>query len=79
MGDSAIFYSHSINTPIHGVVQGGTASPVFWLLVISTLFDCHHNHAHGMYLNDPTSQLPLRQWLEAPVDDSSIFTNIEFT
>lgn len=41
MGDSDKFYSHSPETPIHGVGQGGTASPAFWLLVSSTLFDCH--------------------------------------
>ena len=57
LGDSAEFYSHSINTPIHGVGQGGTASPVFWLLISSTQFDYHRIHAYGMYLKDSTSQL----------------------
>jgi hypothetical protein len=61
---------------MHGVGQGGTASPAFWLLVCSKIVDYHRNHAHGMYLKDPASQLSLRQWLEALVDDSSIFTNV---
>lgn len=79
MGDSEDYYSHSMDTPIHGVGQGGTASPAFWLLVSSTLFDCHQEHAHGMLLTDPTCQISIRQWLEALVDDSSIFTNVDTT
>ena len=64
---------------MHGAGQGGTVSPAFWLLVSSTLFDCHRNHENGVYLKDPASQLSLRQWLEALEDDSSIFTNVEST
>jgi hypothetical protein len=61
------------------VGQGGTASPAFWLIVSSTLFDCHRNHTHGMSLMYPTSQLSSRQWLKALLDNSLILTNIELT
>ena len=43
MGVSKQHYSHSPTTPIHGVGQGGTASPAFWLLVSSILFNCYQS------------------------------------
>jgi hypothetical protein len=61
-------------TPIHGVGQGGTASPAFWLLVSSALFDCYQKKAQGMTMTDPTGTINLRQWLEAIVDETSVFT-----
>jgi hypothetical protein len=61
-------------TPIHGVSQGGTASPAFWLLVSSALFDCYQKKAQGMTMTDPTGTINLRQWLEAIVDETSVFT-----
>lgn len=75
MGNSAVTYSHSTTTPIHGVGQGGTASPAFWLLVSSILFNCYQSRATGMTMTDPTGTKTLTQWLEALVDDTSLFTN----
>lgn len=75
MGDSAAYYCHQENTPIHGVGQGGTASLAFWLLVSSALFDCYQRKAKGMTMSNPTGSINLRQWLEALVDDTSVFTN----
>ena len=77
MGDSPQMYCHSKNTPIHGVGQGGTASPAFWLLVSSILFDCYQRQATGMVMRDPTKTITIRQWLEALVDDTSLFTNLQ--
>lgn len=78
MGDSSEYYHHTDNTPVHGVGQGGTASPAFWLLISSALFDCHQKSATGMsIMTDPTKTISLRQWLEALVDDTSIFTNTD--
>ena len=76
MGISEDFYSHTEHTPIHGVGQGGTASPAFWLLISSILFDCYEKRAQGMKLQDPTGVYSVQQWLEALVDDTSIFTNV---
>jgi hypothetical protein len=76
MGYSPKTYSHSSDTPIHGVVQGGTASPAFWLLVSSILFDCYQRKAHGMTMSDPTDSISIKQWLEAIVDDTSLFTKL---
>lgn len=75
MGDSTDKYSHSGATPIHGVGQGGTASPAFWLLVSSVLFNCYQDRATGMTMTDPTGSMTITQWLEALVDDTSLFTN----
>ena len=61
MGDSEEYYCHSTDTPIHGVGQGGTASPAFWLLVSSALFDCHQKKAQGMTMQDPHCTITLRQ------------------
>ena len=76
MGDSTQTYCHSNTTPIHGVGQGGTASPAFWLLVSSILFDCYQRQATGMTMTDPTKTITIKQWLEAIVDDTSLFTNM---
>lgn len=77
LGNSDQFYSHTEELPIHGVGQGGTASPALWLLVSSILFDCYEQKAAGMKLSDPTHKLELQQWIEAIVDDTSIFTNVD--
>jgi hypothetical protein len=61
-------------TPIHGVGQGGTESPAFRLLVSSALFDWYQKKAQGMTMTDPNGTINLRQWLEAIVDDTSMFT-----
>jgi hypothetical protein len=76
MGDSPQTYCHGSETPIHGVGQGGTASPAFWLLVSSIMFDCYQQRANGMTLTDPTGTITSQQWLEALVDDTSLFTNV---
>ena len=76
MGDSPNTYCHSTATPIHGVGQGGTASPAFWLLVSSIMFDCYQRSVTGMTLSDPTGSITIRQWVEALVDDTSLFTNL---
>ena len=67
-------YCHSSNTPIHGVGQRGTASPAFWLLISSILFDCYQQRANGMTMSDRTGIHNMKQWLEAIVDDASLFT-----
>ena len=77
LGDSEQHYCHSPDNPIHGVGQGGTASPALWLLVSSILFDCYQEKASGMKLSDPTHQYNLQQWLEAIIDNTSIFTNVD--
>lgn len=77
MGDSPITYPHSAETPIYGVGQGGTASPAFWLLVSSILIYCYQNDATGMTMRDPSNKVVLQQWIEALVDDTSIFTNLD--
>lgn len=51
MGVSDEYYSHSSDTPIHGVGQGGTGSPAFWLLVSSVLFDCTTFFIHHIFSN----------------------------
>ena len=76
MGDSPKTYSHSSDTPIHGVGQGGTASPTLWLLLSSILFDCYQRKAHGMTMSDPTDSISINQWLESIVDDLSRFTKL---
>ena len=76
MGNSERAYAHSADTPIHGAGQGSTASPVFWLLVSSVLFDCYQEKATGMTMRDPTNTIQLKQWLEAIVDDTSLFANL---
>ena len=48
MGVSAQHYQHSDSTPIHGVGQGGTASPAFWLLVSSIFMDCYEQKANAL-------------------------------
>lgn len=76
MEDSSQTYRHGIDTPIHGVGQGGAASPAFWLIVSSIMFDCYQKRATGMTLTDPTNTIVLQQWLDALVDDTSVFTNL---
>ena len=63
MGDSKDYYNHTTDTPINGVVQGGTASPAFWFLVSSALFDCHQLKATGMKMSDLNRNITLNQWL----------------
>lgn len=41
-------YCYSSDTPIHGVGQGLNASPAFWLLISSILFDFYQQQANGM-------------------------------
>lgn len=77
MVDSEEFYNHTTDTPIHAVGQGGTASPAFWLLASSSLFDCHQLKATGMKMTNAKGKINLHQWLEALVDDTSVFTNID--
>lgn len=79
MGVSQQSYCHSDSTPIYGVGQGGTASPAFWLLVSSILMDCYEQKANGMSIHDPLRKMNVKQWLEALVDDTSLFTNLSDT
>jgi Reverse transcriptase (RNA-dependent DNA polymerase) len=79
IGDSIRTYQHNNTTPIHGTGQGSCASPAIWLLISSLLMDILQTKAKGMEIIDINNKTLLKQYIEGFVDDTSIFTNIEFT
>jgi RNase H len=78
LGDSFKTYQHTTNTPIHGTGQGSCSSPALWLLISSLLMDLLESKAKGMTMINIHNELEVRQWIEGFVDNTSIFSNIEF-
>jgi hypothetical protein len=72
---------NSIDNPIHGTGQGSCSSPAIWLFISSFLMDLLQENANGMHMHyvkmDRFDKL-LSEWIEGFVDDTSIFTNLEF-
>jgi hypothetical protein len=79
LGDSLEYYQHSKNTPDHGTGQGSCASPAIWLLISSFLMKILSTKANGMTLYDPIGiEDDLIKYIEGFVDDTSLFTNLEY-
>jgi Reverse transcriptase (RNA-dependent DNA polymerase) len=79
LGDSKQTYQHKRDSPIFGTGQGSCASPAIWLLISSFIMDLLELSANGMSIEDIKPQLQLiKQWIDGFVDDTSIFTNLEF-
>jgi Reverse transcriptase (RNA-dependent DNA polymerase) len=78
LGESNDKYRHSLITPIHGTGQGSCASPAIWLLISSLLMDILQSTTNGMNIIDINNKIMVKQWIEGFVDDTSIFTNIDF-
>jgi hypothetical protein len=80
LGESSDTYTHTNDTPIHGTGQGSCASPAIWLLLSSFLMTLLQKQANGMTMRDvDDTEAILIQWIEGFVDDTSIFTNSEFS
>jgi Reverse transcriptase (RNA-dependent DNA polymerase) len=79
LGDATQTYQHSKETPIHGTGQGSCASPAIWLLISSFLMDLLQKNANGMRMyNIVDNEEDLIQYIEGFVDDTSLFTNLQF-
>jgi hypothetical protein len=78
LGDSAQTYRHTIENPIHGTGQGSCSSPALWLLISSLLMDLLERKSKGMTMIDVNNKFEIKKWIEGFVDDTSIFTNIDF-
>jgi Reverse transcriptase (RNA-dependent DNA polymerase) len=78
IGDSINTYKNTKDTPIHGTGQGSCASPALWLIISSMLMDILQKNANGMTIVDLNNKEIVKQWIEGFVDDTSLFSNIEF-
>jgi hypothetical protein len=79
LGDATQTYQHSRDTPIHGTGQGSCASPAIWLLISSFLMDLLEKKANGMRMYDiGNEEEDLIQYIEGFVDDTSLFTNLQY-
>jgi hypothetical protein len=79
LGDSDEIYSHSSTTPIHGTGQGSCASPALWLLISSFLMNILTKYGNGIQINElDDNDKKLLHWIEGFVDDTSIFTNLDY-
>jgi hypothetical protein len=78
LGDSTQTYKHTLDTPIHGTGQGSCASPALWLLISSLLMDLLERKAKGMTMIDVNNTQEIKRWIEGFIDDTSLFTNIDF-
>jgi hypothetical protein len=76
MGVSAKYYSHTDASYSDSWGRQGWYSKPSLLATseLRALFDCYQKKAQGMTMTDPTSTINLRQWLEAIVDETSVFT-----
>jgi hypothetical protein len=78
-GDSKEFYCHTENDPIYGTGQGSCASPAIWLFISSFIMDCLQEQGNGMCMyNISKTTQSVMSWIEGFVDDTSIFTNLEY-
>jgi hypothetical protein len=75
LGVSEGFISHSQAHPIYGTGQGSGTSPVYWLFISSTLFDCHALKAHGARFCSPDKSLSVDLYMMGFVDNTSSRTN----
>jgi len=75
MGVSKGFIQHSKPFPIYGTGQGSGNSPVYWVFIPSTLFDCHALKAHGALFSTPDGALSVNLYMLGFVDDTSNQTN----
>jgi hypothetical protein len=78
IGDSINTYTNTKETPIHGTGQGSCASPALWLLISSILMDILQKNANGIKIVDIDKTVKVKQWIEGFVDDTLLFTNVEF-
>jgi hypothetical protein len=79
IGDSKEYYMHDNNSPIHGTGQGSCASPAIWLFISSFIMDCLQSEANGMTMTDIiNTTTKVMSWIEGFVDDTSIFTNLDY-
>jgi hypothetical protein len=74
-GVSEGFTSYSQACPIHGTGQGSGNSPVYWLFISSTLFDCHALKAHRAQFCSPDKSLSVDLYMMGFVDNTSNRTN----
>jgi Reverse transcriptase (RNA-dependent DNA polymerase) len=78
-GDSNEYYIHNEDNPIYGTGQGSCSSPAIWLFISSFIMDCLQKEANGMNMRDMVNiSNDVMSWIEGFVDDTSIFTNIDY-
>jgi hypothetical protein len=71
LGVSDEFCQNCTAYPIYGTGQGSANSPVIWLIVSSTLFTCHEQHAYGATFTTPDKSLSVALSMVGFVNDST--------
>eukprot|EP00957_Ditylum_brightwellii_P061093 4636184-Ditylum_brightwellii.AAC.1 len=61
--------------PIYGTGQGSTNSPIFWLIISSTLFDIHKELCNGAIFSDTIQGVEVHITLVGFVNDITGQTN----
>jgi hypothetical protein len=70
LGISDRWYQNLPDQPIHGTGQGSCASPAVWLIICSTLFDCHQKASHGAEYFTPDDTIKIKLSMAGFVDDT---------
>ncbi len=71
LGVSDEDYQHCELYPIYGTGQGSGSSPGIWLVISSTLFDCHEQLGHGAQYDSPDRTETQKLNMIGFVDDSA--------
>ena len=75
LGVSDTFVKHCWFQPWYGTGQGSGNSPVYWLVISSTLFDAYESKAHGALFESPDRTESIQVFMAGFVDDTSNTTN----
>jgi hypothetical protein len=70
LGISKRWYQHFPDRPIHGTGQGSCTSPAVWLIICSTLFNCHQKASHGAEYFTPDDTLQIKLSMAGFVDNT---------
>ena len=71
LGISEEYVTHSFLAPWFGTGQGSGNSPMYWLVISSTLFDVYTDKAQGVLYSDPIGDLTIKLHILGFVDDTN--------